>query len=79
MPPRTQRIRTAFDSKAADACGSLRAGPPIATVGDGDKPTSTKTYAPICYKLGKAILVVEYEMEGTQCTRLVGVSLARAL
>src|SRR4051794_18531991 len=47
-PQERTAFEAAFDLTPANACGSLRAGPPIATVGDGDTPTSAKTYAPIC-------------------------------
>jgi hypothetical protein len=80
-PREKETLESALGIKAAEACGSLRElralqGGDGTGIGNGDRPVDPKSYAPFCYRLGHTILVAEYEKTGTQCTRLVGLSLA---
>ena len=76
-----------FDS-AGDADQPIAdSAPQPMNAGDADQPSSTSAeqptsaplssagFNPICYDLGSAMLVVEYEHESTLCTRIVGLAL----
>lgn len=61
--------------KRAESCDRVR-GQAISVTGSGDADQPVPApIAPSCYCLGKAIVVVEYEMIQTACTRVVGLGI----
>jgi hypothetical protein len=71
-PDDRKRVEEALGVHPAAACGDIRASP-VQAIGDADAPIAPPR-PPVCYDLGDWILVVEYEMPSTQCSKMVAVS-----
>ena len=69
-----ERIKLEADlGVISEACPFVQIAP-VQDVGSGDDPIDRTGFEAVCYKLGSALLVVEYEHTGTLCTHVVGLA-----